>query len=201
MPSLTRVPSALVKARSGASMVRDSVPQTHTRPMPCATTAVWLVLPPRPVSTARAAIMPGRSSGLVSRRTRTTFSPRPARRTASAELKTAAPTAAPGDAGMPTASGGSVCVTSNRGDISEVLGQLGGELFRFAAGGEEGAARLGGDGESGGTGRHMRVISARWAPLPPGVRRRPGPGSGAGRRGRCVRCGTVTPSRRGCGDR
>ena len=66
--------------------------------MPRATTAAWLVLPPRLVRMPCAAIMPGRSSGLVSRRTRMTSSPaRPLGR-ARAESKTALPTAAPGEA-------------------------------------------------------------------------------------------------------
>ena len=45
-------------------------------PMPRATTAACEVLPPRLVRMPAAAIMPSRSSGLVSRRTRTTSSPR-----------------------------------------------------------------------------------------------------------------------------
>ena len=43
--------------------------------MPRATTAAWLVLPPRLVRMPWAAIMPSRSSGLVSRRIRMTCSP------------------------------------------------------------------------------------------------------------------------------
>ena len=66
--------------------------------MPRATTAAWLVLPPREVSTPWAAIMPCRSSGLVSRRTRMTFSPAAAHATAVRESNTALPTAAPGEA-------------------------------------------------------------------------------------------------------
>ena len=46
--------------------------------MPRATTAACEVLPPRLVRTPRAAIMPCRSSGVVSRRTRMTSSPRSA---------------------------------------------------------------------------------------------------------------------------
>ncbi|HXL16645.1 MAG TPA: PEP/pyruvate-binding domain-containing protein, partial [Streptosporangiaceae bacterium] len=46
----------------------------------------------------RAAIIPCRSSGLVSRRTRITSSPRSSHSTAVAESKTALPTAAPGEA-------------------------------------------------------------------------------------------------------
>ena len=45
--------------------------------MPRATTAAWLVMPPRAVTMPSAACMPWMSSGLVSSRTRIT--PRPAR--------------------------------------------------------------------------------------------------------------------------
>ncbi len=47
-------------------------------PHPRATTAAWLVLPPVAVRIPCATYMPPTSSGLVSRRTRITFSPRPA---------------------------------------------------------------------------------------------------------------------------
>ena len=50
------------------------------------------------------AIMPSRSSGFVSRRTRITCSPRAAQLTAVAESKTTLPDAAPGDAAMPRVS-------------------------------------------------------------------------------------------------
>ena len=54
----------------------SSAPQTQVLPIPRATTAAWEVLPPRLVRIPAAAIMPSRSSGLVSRRTSTTSSPR-----------------------------------------------------------------------------------------------------------------------------
>ena len=89
--------------------------------MPRATTAAWLVLPPRAVSTPSAAIMPCRSSGLVSRRTRMTFSPRPsAQATAVAESKTAWPTAAPGEALIAVVISVTSPLVSNRGNISRV---------------------------------------------------------------------------------
>ncbi len=66
--------------------------------MPRATTAACEVLPPRSVKMPLAAIMPGRSSGLVSRRTRMTSSPFAAHSAATTESKTTLPTAAPGDA-------------------------------------------------------------------------------------------------------
>ncbi len=78
-----------------------SAPQTHVLPIPRATTAAWVVLPPREVRMPWAAIMPGRSSGLVSRRTRITFSPCAASSTARRESKTTLPTAAPGRGGDP----------------------------------------------------------------------------------------------------
>ena len=68
-------------------------------PCPRATTAACEVLPPRLVRMPWAAIMPGRSSGLVSRRTRMTCSPVGRSSTARAESKTTLPTAAPGRGG------------------------------------------------------------------------------------------------------
>src|ERR687889_516898 len=50
-------------------------PATQGRPMPRATTAAWLVMPPRVVRMPLAACMPWMSSGLVSMRTRMTASP------------------------------------------------------------------------------------------------------------------------------
>src|SRR5207244_13453712 len=52
-------------------------------PIPRATTAVWLVMPPRAVSTPSAAFIPATSSGDVSTRARMTPIPCPARRSAS----------------------------------------------------------------------------------------------------------------------
>ena len=68
-------PSLSVKCRALVSTSIASAPQTQVLPMPRATTAAWLVLPPRLVRMPWAAIMPSRSSGLVSRRTRMTRSP------------------------------------------------------------------------------------------------------------------------------
>ncbi len=72
--------------------------------MPRATTAAWLVMPPRVVRMPRAACMPWMSSGLVSTRTRIIASPLAARLSASSALNTTAPQAAPGLAGSPLAS-------------------------------------------------------------------------------------------------
>ena len=57
------------------SMSSSSAPQTQVLPMPRATTAACEVLPPRAVRMPLAAIMPPRSSGLVSLRTSSTCSP------------------------------------------------------------------------------------------------------------------------------
>jgi hypothetical protein len=72
--------------------------------MPRATTAAWLVMPPRVVRMPFAACMPWMSSGLVSMRTRMTASPFCARASASSALNTTMPEAAPGEAGSPLAS-------------------------------------------------------------------------------------------------
>ena len=72
--------------------------------MPRATTAACDVLPPRLVRIPRAATIPPRSLGVVSRRARMTDSPRAAQATAVAESNTTLPTAAPGEAFMPVAS-------------------------------------------------------------------------------------------------
>ena len=69
------MPSGAVSRRRLVSTASSSAPHTHVLPIPRATTAAWLVLPPRLVRMPCAAIMPFRSSGLVSRRTRMTFSP------------------------------------------------------------------------------------------------------------------------------
>ena len=100
-PSRIVTPPGAVNWRDARFISSSSAPQTQVLPMPLATTAAWLVLPPRLVRMPRAAIMPCRSSGLVSRRTRMTSSPASACSTARAESNTALPTAAPGDALTP----------------------------------------------------------------------------------------------------
>ena len=77
-------------ARSGstASTSSASAPQTQVLPMPRATTAACEVFPPRAVRMPLAAIMPSRSSGLVSLRTSTTCSPRSAHALAVGESNT-----------------------------------------------------------------------------------------------------------------
>ncbi len=95
-----------------------SAPTTQVVPMPRATTAACEVFPPREVSTPTEAIMPPRSSGFVSRRTRMTLRPAAAHSWASVESKTASPTAAPGEAAMPLASSVRAALASNCGNIS-----------------------------------------------------------------------------------
>ena len=117
-PSLTVMPPGAVNFFALVSTSSSSAPQTQVLPMPRATTAAWLVLPPRLVRMPWAAIMPCRSSGLVSRRTRITFSPWAASSTARAESKTTLPTAAPGDALTPVAILVMSPLVSNLGNIS-----------------------------------------------------------------------------------
>ena len=99
-PSLT-VASSTLKRRDFISMSSAPQPTMQTLPIWRATSAAWLVMPPRAVRMPWAASMPRMSSGLVSSRTRMTCSPRPAQATASAALKTTRPVAAPGPAGRP----------------------------------------------------------------------------------------------------
>ena len=61
-------------------------PQTAGLPMPTATMAAWLVLPPRAVRMPWASTIPWKSSGVVSSRTRITCSPALPRRSASSAV-------------------------------------------------------------------------------------------------------------------
>ena len=103
---------------SAMSTSISSAPQTQVLPMPRATTAACDVLPPRAVRMPFDAIMPTRSSGLVSRRTSTTSSPRSAHSFAVGESNTARPTAAPGEAAIPRVSSSGFPLGSNCGNIS-----------------------------------------------------------------------------------
>ena len=89
--------------RASASIFTAPAPQTQGFPMPRATTAAWLVMPPRAVRMPSAATMPWISSGLVSLRTRSTSWPSLFSRSASSAVKTISPVAAPGEAGRPRA--------------------------------------------------------------------------------------------------
>ena len=84
-------------------MTSSAQPATQGLPIWRATTAACDVAPPRAVRMPWATAMPWKSSGDVSIRTRTTFSPRSTHSTASSASKTARPTAAPGEALRPLA--------------------------------------------------------------------------------------------------
>ena len=68
-------------------MRRTSAPTTAGFPHPRATTAAWLTRPPRAVRIPSAASIPCTSSGDVSLRTSTTFSPRSAAAWASSAVR------------------------------------------------------------------------------------------------------------------
>ena len=152
----TTSPSSTTGARrtraAGARLVStssSSAPQTQVLPMPRATTAACEVLPPREVRMPSAAIMPSRSSGLVSRRIRMTFSPDRDHLTAVYESKTALPTAAPGDAAMPRPSSSvpAVVVEAREHQLRE-LGAVD-PLERLGLVDEALVDELGGDPEGG----------------------------------------------------
>ena len=69
---------------------------THGRPMPRATSAAWLALPPSDVRMPRAAKNPATSAASVKGRTSTTSRPSSAAATASSAVNTISPLAAPG---------------------------------------------------------------------------------------------------------
>ena len=74
-PACTVVPRGRQRLRVVVDARCSPAPATQGRPMPRATTAAWLVMPPRVVRMPLAACMPWMSSGLVSMRTRITASP------------------------------------------------------------------------------------------------------------------------------
>ncbi len=116
--------SASEKTRSPMAMVPSSwkrisvTPQTAGLPMPTATIAAWLVLPPRAVRIPWASTMPWKSSGVVSSRTRITCSPAFPLASASSAVNTIAPAAAPGEALTPVARGGGADAWSSWGSSS-----------------------------------------------------------------------------------
>ena len=79
-------------------------PDTHGLPIPRATSAAWLALPPSAVRIPLAAWKPATSSASVNGRTRITSRPSSAAWTASSAVNTIAPFAAPGEAATPSAS-------------------------------------------------------------------------------------------------
>ena len=80
-------------------------PDTQHVPIPRATTAACDVIPPRTVKIPCEAFIPVISSGEVSRRTKTTFSPFSFQATASSAVNTTLPQAAPGEAPKPLPAG------------------------------------------------------------------------------------------------
>ncbi len=115
-PALKLLPPTVIRPLA-LSTKRSAQPATQGLPMPRATTAAWLVMPPRLVRMPWATFMPAMSSGLVSRRTSTTLRPAAATATASSALKATSPWAAPGEAGRPVPSTfssalGSICSCS-----------------------------------------------------------------------------------------
>ena len=80
-------------------------PDTQQVPIPLATTAAWLVIPPLTVRIPCEAFIPVISSGDVSSLTRTTFSPLAFHSSASSAENTILPHAAPGDAPRPLPAG------------------------------------------------------------------------------------------------
>ena len=101
-PSFSFVPFTL-RVFACRSMSSAAAPATHGLPMPRATRAAWLALPPSAVRIPLAAWKPATSSASVKGRTRITSRPSSAALTASSAVKTIAPLAAPGDAGTPSA--------------------------------------------------------------------------------------------------
>ena len=92
-----------MKYPSTILIINSSHPTTAGLPIARATTAAWEVIPPLAVRIPWAAFIPWISSGVVSGRTRRTFSPCSASSTASSGSKTTLPTAAPGLAARPLA--------------------------------------------------------------------------------------------------
>jgi len=96
----------------------ELAPTTHGRPIPRATSAAWLAVPPVCVRMPFASTIPWTSFGLVSTRTKITALPALPHSTAVSASNTAPPEAAPGDAGTPLASGWSLAFGSTRGNSS-----------------------------------------------------------------------------------
>ena len=101
-PSAMDFPRAV--ARPSASKRNSSQPTMHGLPSPRVTTAAWLVIPPRLVSTPCDLMMPCTSSGLVCWRTRITRCPPSSTAAARSGSITTTPETAPGEAPTPSAS-------------------------------------------------------------------------------------------------
>ena len=106
-----RTCSPAVTVSASWSMRSPPAPQIAGRPMPRATTAACDAEPPLTVRMPVAAIMPGRSPGVVSLMTSRTDSPASVISTAVSLVSAMRPTAAPGDAPRPETSGTSAPVS------------------------------------------------------------------------------------------
>ena len=112
-PSLRTVPFTRT-SRAERSISSSDAPHTAGRPIPRATSAAWLALPPSLVRMPLAAKNPATSSASVNGRTSTTSRPSSPAATASSAVNTISPFAAPGEALTPRAS------TSNLASGSKV---------------------------------------------------------------------------------
>ena len=101
-PACSTVPFTRTSS-ADTSISRSDAPHTQGRPMPRATSAAWLALPPSEVRMPRAAKNPATSSASVNWRTSTTSFPSPAASTAASAVNTISPFAAPGEAFTPRA--------------------------------------------------------------------------------------------------
>ena len=102
-PSASSVPPA--RSRLAFRSISSSpAPATHGFPIPRATRAAWLALPPLLVTMPSAAWKPATSSASVCGRTRITLRPSAAAATASGAVNTISPFAAPGEAATPVVS-------------------------------------------------------------------------------------------------
>ena len=107
-------------------MLISPEPETHGLPIPLATTAAWLVMPPLAVNIPLAACIPWISSGEVSTLTKIVSSFWFFILSASSAVKTTLPLAAPGDAGRPLAIIFFSTLSSNVGckRVSNVFGSI-----------------------------------------------------------------------------
>ena len=95
----------IVTVFASSSIIAEPHPHTQHLPIPRATTAACEVIPPRIVKIASDATIPTISSGEVSARTKTTFSPLACLASASSAVNASLPVPAPGPAAKPVAIG------------------------------------------------------------------------------------------------
>ena len=103
------------------SILRFSAPTIQGLPIPLATTAAWLVMPPFVVNIPTDVNIPLMSSGLVSSLTKMTFFPLAASISALSGSKTISPTAAPGEAFKPFSNNFLLAESTNCGCRTEVI--------------------------------------------------------------------------------